>query len=277
MSSIGWIDFSSTDRKRVHEVIALMKEPGTLDELGIGQIRDAYSDALFPGFSTIQTRARYFLAVPKLFLDWASLSDTRRRTRPLAEYLRVAENDLALVLKTSYNVLGQEPEGVIGHTRVEQGGVARRPSSTYWNGLRTFDIVRTERSLAELCRYWRQDMDDYEAVSSDEGSNDDDPRIETAVRRPQGSRGPGPEGLTLRLSGAEARFLRERFSYAPGIEDTVAAQLLSNELAGEALRDEYKHFASFSMWAAGQKALTDICLRPRASHLSDCPNLRGHL
>jgi len=34
MSSVGWIDFSSTDRKRVHEVLAMLKDPGTLDELG---------------------------------------------------------------------------------------------------------------------------------------------------------------------------------------------------------------------------------------------------
>lgn len=42
----------------------MQNEPGTLDELGIGSIRDTFSDELFPGTSTIQTRARYFLFVP---------------------------------------------------------------------------------------------------------------------------------------------------------------------------------------------------------------------
>jgi len=93
VSSIGWIDFSSTDRKRVHEVLALMKEPGTLDELGFGQLRDAYADTLFPGFSTIQTRARYFLAVPKIMRDWADWPDAKRRRQPLDEYLKIAENE----------------------------------------------------------------------------------------------------------------------------------------------------------------------------------------
>ncbi|WP_244818721.1 DUF6361 family protein [Caballeronia sp. Lep1P3] len=69
MSSTGWIDFSASDRRRVHDVLAMMKEKGTLDELGVGQIRDAYADLLFPGFNTIQTRARYFLAIPRLMLD----------------------------------------------------------------------------------------------------------------------------------------------------------------------------------------------------------------
>ncbi|WP_269802668.1 hypothetical protein [Marinobacter sp. G11] len=41
MSSIGWVDFSSSDREKVSQVLAMLQEPGTLDELGIGQIRDA--------------------------------------------------------------------------------------------------------------------------------------------------------------------------------------------------------------------------------------------
>jgi len=56
----------------VQNVLALLKEPGTLDELGIGQVRDAFADVLFPGFSTIQTHARYFLAIPRIFTLGAS-------------------------------------------------------------------------------------------------------------------------------------------------------------------------------------------------------------
>lgn len=42
------------------QVLAMLQEPGTLDELGIGQIRDAFSDLLFRGFLTIQTRAKFW-------------------------------------------------------------------------------------------------------------------------------------------------------------------------------------------------------------------------
>jgi uncharacterized protein DUF6361 len=259
MSSIGWIDFSSTDRKRAHEALALMKEAGTLDELGIGQIRDAYSDALFPGFSTVQTNARYFLAIPKLLLDWADLSDAKRRQHPLHNFLRTAENELASALKKNHVALGKKLDGVIGHTVAEEGGVARRPSSSYWNGLRTFDIVRTQRSLAEFCRYWQQDRDYYDAVSSDEGSDDDDARFEAAVRRPPKSHGPWPKDMTLRLTKPEAEFLRQRFSCAPGVGNTVAAQLLSNELARKAVSKDYANFGDFSQWAEGQHMLSVVC------------------
>ena len=39
----------------------------TRDELGLGAIRDAFAEALFPGISTFQRRARYFLFVPWMF------------------------------------------------------------------------------------------------------------------------------------------------------------------------------------------------------------------
>ncbi len=43
MSTLGWVDFSSTDREQVSKILAMLREPGTLDELGIGQIRDAFA------------------------------------------------------------------------------------------------------------------------------------------------------------------------------------------------------------------------------------------
>ena len=44
MSQLGWIDFSPDERKKVRTVLAMLSEPGTLDELGVGQVRDAFSD-----------------------------------------------------------------------------------------------------------------------------------------------------------------------------------------------------------------------------------------
>ena len=45
------------------------KDKSTIDELGLGLVRDAIADHLFPGLSTIQTRARYFLFVAWLLRD----------------------------------------------------------------------------------------------------------------------------------------------------------------------------------------------------------------
>ena len=66
---IGWIDFSKDERSKILSVLDLLGEKGVLDELGISQIRDAYSDLFFPGTSTIQTRAKYFFIVPYALRD----------------------------------------------------------------------------------------------------------------------------------------------------------------------------------------------------------------
>ena len=47
-SAIGWVDFSSEHRDRVRSVLDLLGGSSVLDELGIGSIRDSFSDLLFP-------------------------------------------------------------------------------------------------------------------------------------------------------------------------------------------------------------------------------------
>ena len=66
---LGWIDFSKSERSKVLSVLDLLSEAGTLDELGIAPIRDGFSNLFFPGTSTIQTRAKYFLIVPYALKD----------------------------------------------------------------------------------------------------------------------------------------------------------------------------------------------------------------
>ena len=70
ISSLGWVDFSPKDRGLVKIALAMLNEKGTLDELGFGQLRDAFSSLLFPGISTIQTRAKYFIIVPRILRDY---------------------------------------------------------------------------------------------------------------------------------------------------------------------------------------------------------------
>jgi hypothetical protein len=64
-SSFTWLDYADTDRRQAMDFLSQLGEKGTVDQLGIGTVRDAIADILFPGTSTIQTRARYFLFVPE--------------------------------------------------------------------------------------------------------------------------------------------------------------------------------------------------------------------
>lgn len=105
-TTFAWLDYSERDRRRALDVVDLLRDPGTVDELGLGTVRDAFADLLFPGTSTIQTRARYFLFVP-----WIYLEMERLRVPSSQVTSRASKAEFALI---DGLVESGESEGVIG-------------------------------------------------------------------------------------------------------------------------------------------------------------------
>ena len=129
-SSLTWLDYSERDRRRAFEVIDLFRETSTVDELGLASVRNSYSDLFFPGTSTVQTRACYFLLVP-----WTFLRLERLRTSSSKAAARARRAELNL----SRRMLGGDDTlGVFG----SQAGDAlkRLPSEVYWGGLGSWGI-----------------------------------------------------------------------------------------------------------------------------------------
>ncbi len=80
-STIIWLDHDGVAHERVMELLALFREKDSRDELGIGGIRDAIADRLFPGTSTIQRRVRYMCFIPWIY---AELEDQQRPAKRFA-------------------------------------------------------------------------------------------------------------------------------------------------------------------------------------------------
>ena len=132
---LGWIDFSKEHRNKVISVMHLLPEPEAVDKLGIGVIRDSFSNLFFPGTSTIQTRAKYFLIVPYLLyeLEHQKLSNAEL----LIDILHKQETEIGVILEKSGEV------GVIG---IRAGSaLKRKPSDVYWNGISTYNIFNGDR------------------------------------------------------------------------------------------------------------------------------------
>ncbi|NLZ92653.1 MAG: hypothetical protein GX922_01355 [Firmicutes bacterium] len=130
---LGWIDFSKEERDKVLDVINLLTEEGAVDELGIGIIRDSFANLFFPGTSTIQTRAKYFLIVPYILKE---AEEGKYGSNPETILKRIDEEERKCALK----LLENDKEGVIGARVLPHKWVARKPSNIYWNGIRTFKI-----------------------------------------------------------------------------------------------------------------------------------------
>lgn len=129
MSDIAWLDTSPDEERRMRELVKLFSDPGTLDDIGIGQVRDTISDQLFPATSTVHTRAKYFLFVPWIYTEAAKKhSGTAARTRA-----RDTERKLIETMRK-----GGHMQGLIG--RVAGASVNTLPSNLYWAALMRLGI-----------------------------------------------------------------------------------------------------------------------------------------
>lgn len=127
-SLVSWLDHSEDDQRRVREMLQLFSDKDTVDDLGIGTVRDAISNALFPGTSIIQTRARYFLFIPWLFRN----AETRRPQQVVAKATDAERNLIGALLA------GGDHDGLIG---LQAGrNVRTLPSAIFWGGLIRYGI-----------------------------------------------------------------------------------------------------------------------------------------
>ena len=137
---LAWLDYSEADQRRAREIVRMFSQPESRDELGLGQIRDALSDTLFPGTSVLLTRARYLLFVPWLYREGARL---RRQGSQLSSWVDTQERRLIGALRN-----GGDSSGLIGGVVGEQ--VQNLPSTIYWNSLRRFGILRHDGTPTQI-------------------------------------------------------------------------------------------------------------------------------
>ena len=137
-ATLTWLDLTASDRDKMRRVLDLdlFKEQGTLDEMGLGSLRDVLSDALFPGTSYIQTRLRYVLFIPWLY---QRLEARRVRSSDVERASRAEEVDLIGRLEQN-----EDAKGVIGV--VARGTLVRLPSSMYWSALTRWGIFQPQQS-----------------------------------------------------------------------------------------------------------------------------------
>ena len=211
-ATLTWLDLTANDRDKMRRVLDLFKEQGTLDEMGLGNLRDALSDALFPGTSTIQTRLRYVLFIPWIY---QRLEARRVRSVDVAQAARQAEVELIGRLERN-----EDNEGTIG-VRARHS-LVRLPSSIYWSALTRWGIFLPQQSQG----WYHAHFDGL----TDGGRNDfvrtDDPGVIWSREAHWHPRVPDPPGAfpgeaSFAVTRDEADFLRGR------MEERCAGTLLA--------------------------------------------------
>jgi hypothetical protein len=226
MLNLGWIDFSKRDRDMVLSVLRQLTEPGAVDELGIGTIRDGFSDILFPGTSTIQTRAKYLFIIPYICLEL----ERGKKLIPRQFIEAIEQSELELIDTLAVN----GAEGVIGQRSRQT--LKRKPSSIYWSALRTYGFISEPVTLSEYAElfYARKTAAEQEkrlgkrkAKYEDDTTDDFDAGMSgAAFWRVPAAKDNWRESLTIKLTFDEATYLRERITSMPGTRDSLLALVL---------------------------------------------------
>jgi hypothetical protein len=220
-SRFAWIDVDEASRRTMLDFIDQFRDQGTLDEIGIGTIRDAFADYFFPGTTTVQTRARYFLFVPWIYRQLESRGTS---SAEFSRKLRAAELRLLEAMREAG--VG-EGERLIG--RQSGAALKRWPSSIYWAGLGRWGIRRfpgsQERYRRWLDTFYRQRRHAAEEIERELGGEyveNWDPHL---PKMPQNF----PDGTTMNLRRQDAEYLVHRIRIS--CTGSLLASLLANTSA----------------------------------------------
>lgn len=239
---LGWVDFSREDREKVLDVMNLLQEQGAVDEIGIGLVRDAFANLFFPGTSTVQTVAKYFLIVPYVMKE----ATEGRYGNDLNGILRrIDQEEKECGIRLMQNCPGED--GIIGRRVLPKNWVARKPSNIYWNGIRTYGICIQDLTIPELLKasIILQAQKKTSALGNKGDDTTDSDRDDADAGRdvatqlfsvPDDYYADWRTDLSIHLTATEAAFLRKM------IETSVSTSLLGYLLRNSINATKYDSF-----------------------------------
>lgn len=127
-------------------MMQLLQESEAIEELGIGRVRDHFSNTLFPGTSTLQHHAKYFAVMPSLYYHTAYKSRKFQTIAEVDRYIKEAEVQIT-------RQLAENSDGTI---RMDVTGITG--INTYKDALNGLSKVCEVRSCIYLwqwsCKIW---------------------------------------------------------------------------------------------------------------------------
>ena len=146
---LGWVDYSREERETIKELLKVLGESGSLDELGVGIVRDSISDLLYPGTSVLHTRAKYYILIPELFKK--AMKSGLTTGAEVRNLINTDQDRIARALRRAIDEeTGTKAAGIIGGR--SDRGVKMKPTRIYWNALRTTEILcNGDMSFDDAC------------------------------------------------------------------------------------------------------------------------------
>lgn len=234
---LGWVDYSRQERETIKELLKVLGEGSSLDELGVGIVRDSISDLLYPGTSVLHTRAKYYVLIPALFQK-AKKSNLTTRTE-VRRFIDTEQDKIARALRRVIDEkTGTKEAGIIGGR--SDRAVKMKPTRIYWNGLRTTGILLNpvmsyDDACSAVASFNKKKQNiEIKSESEDEGGDASDAGqgnfmiFNTPCRQSIDEFMTNP---TLYMTKEEAEYLREQFLHVPIMKNTLMEYCLKSKVS----------------------------------------------
>ena len=249
---LGFITLNTQERSISNRVLQAIRDQQAIDELGIGRLRDAFSNTLFPGMSTLQRHAKYFAVLPSLYYEvekgsYNRIQDVRKRvielevklTRQMMNWTESASD-------------GSYVTGITGHDAIDAAErdytkyVKYDPSYIYWNGMVTYDIVKASGNIYQILL----ERSKTRGPEKEEGDNGGQENVQLFSTSGEKYDFDNATELSMKLTVKEARFIRDKITSSKDSKDSMLAYILKMQ---SPVSPEYDNLGSLMGSAFEQK------------------------
>ena len=238
---IGYITFNSEERQRVMKVLQLVRDQNAIDELGLGRIRDAFANEMFPGMSTLQRRAKYFAVLPSLYHEATKVN--YRNPQEVRKQIIHWEIRLTEMLINGCGISDEKMTGITGSSTLEAAKrdetkyVKYDPTYIYQNGMRLYGMIRGNVSLEKLIFDQSELRKKYPERYTDLDTSSD-AEEQFGIKQVFVTCGEAYDfengvKLPIQLTYKEAVFLKNHIETSHNSKDSLLAYLLKNEIEVE--------------------------------------------
>ena len=236
---LGFVNFNTEEKKRISKMMQLLSELGAIEELGIGRVRDHFSNTLFPGTSTLQHHAKYFAVLPSLYYHAAHCGRKFSSVREVERFIIEREIQITRQLaeyddetsKLGITGIDTYKEALSDHTKY----VKYNPTYIYGSGMATYGMVPNTsiyQLIMEISKIDAEEPHNKRRLKGEDNTEDAQEMTgEKQLILTSGEQYNFMNGtsMPLSLTFTEATFVKDKILESPYSKDTLLSFLLDKD------------------------------------------------
>lgn len=232
---LGYIHLNKTEQ--VKQILALRRaEQGAIDELGIGSIRDAFADILFPGTSTLHQHAKYFALMPQIYqrVYEQARKDSDIQLRDVQQM--IIDEEIKMTKFLSANT--QNVSGITGADSLKNHNtfVKYDPTYIYNSALRTYGFIHIgdgnsiAKAIWHAAKQW-QNLPEKHKNESDEMADDaqEAADVKPFCEFPRNLGYKFPSECSLNVNVVEREYILSHILATPRCQNTLLKYILEHD------------------------------------------------